>query len=250
MSPSPSDRRRAEPKLPSTVRTRSLQTALGIFDDFFDGSDTVVDRTKAVFAERRHAQLDRFLPYHHGRSAIADEITQRIGNFQKFVNSLASSVPRLIAHFTASSIIKILIADVMRRETEGAEDGFRGFVRGTAIATDLANEALGEDAFEGGGDEKWLHAHVDQPGHGAGGIVRVEGREDEVTGEGCLDRNLGRLGVTCFADENAIRVLSEKRTEESPEAEPDSLVDRHLNDAVDLGTRLGPRRSAISTRWY
>ena len=44
---------------------------------------------------------------------------------------------------------------------------------------------------------------------GAGGVVRVQRREDEVAGERGLDRDLGRLGVADLADHDDVGVLAE-----------------------------------------
>ena len=54
---------------------------------------------------------------------------------------------------------------------------------GFALLADNADQSLGDDDFDGGGDEVGLDAHIDQAGGGAGGVVGVEGGEDQVAGQ-------------------------------------------------------------------
>ena len=62
----------------------------------------------------------------------------------------------------------------------------------------------------------------------------MEGGEDEVTGEGRLDGDLGGFSISRFPYQDAIGVLPEERAEQASESESNSLVDRNLYDAVDF----------------
>src|SRR4029077_15973396 len=59
-----------------------------------------------------------------------------------------------------------------------------------ALRAELAGEALREHTGDGGAREERLDAHLVQARQRARGVVRVEGREHEVTSEGGLDRDL------------------------------------------------------------
>ena len=107
-------------------------------------------------------------------------------------------------------------------------------VGGAAAGADFPDESLGEDALERGGDQERLDAHIDKARDGPGRVVRVQGGENQVAGQRSLDRNLRGFDVAGLADENPVRILPEKCAEHAGECQPDPLVDRHLDDAVDL----------------
>src|SRR5688572_29072126 len=69
-----------------------------------------------------------------------------------------------------------------------------------AVLAHPADEPLGEHAFDGGGDEVRLDAHVDDSRDRAGRVVRVQRAEHEVARQRRFGRELGRLGVANFAD--------------------------------------------------
>ena len=54
---------------------------------------------------------------------------------------------------------------------------------------------LRQHGLDRGGDEEGLHTHVDQAGDGAGRVVGVQGRENQVAGEGRVDGDGGGLDV-------------------------------------------------------
>ena len=71
------------------------------------------------------------------------------------------------------------------------------------------------------GHEEGLHPHVDQAGHGPGGVVRVQGAEDQVPGEGRLDGHIGRLRVADLPDEDDVGRLPEHGPQDAGEGELD-----------------------------
>ena len=91
----------------------------------------------------------------------------------------------------------------------------RGGVFGFAVEADFADQALGDDAFDGGGDQERLEAQVEQAGDGAGGVVGVQGAEDQVAGQGRLHGDLGGFLVADFADQDDVRVLTQHRPEDA-----------------------------------
>ena len=103
-----------------------------------------------------------------------------------------------------------------------------------AGGADAAEEALGEDSQERAGDEVGFDADVEQAGDCTGGVVGVEGGEDEVACEGCLDGELCGFGIADFADEDDIGVLAEQRAETCGEGDIAFDIDLHLGDAVHV----------------
>ena len=96
-----------------------------------------------------------------------------------------------------------------------------GLVRLLAVRAEHAHEALREDADDRRAHEERLDAHVDQARDGAGGVVRVDRREHEVTRERRVDRDLDRLLVADLADHDDVRILAQEGAERAREGEPD-----------------------------
>ena len=88
-------------------------------------------------------------------------------------------------------------------------------VRLLALGAQHADESLGHDGLDGTGDEERLDAHVDQTRDGAGGVVGVQGAEDQVAGQGGLDGDFGDFLIADFADQNDVGRLAQHRREES-----------------------------------
>ena len=64
-----------------------------------------------------------------------------------------------------------------------------------------------------GGDQEGLDADVDQAGDRAGRVVGVQGGEDEVTGQGGVDGDGGRLHVADFPEHDDVGRLAEHRAQ-------------------------------------
>jgi hypothetical protein len=120
-------------------------------------------------------------------------------------------------------------ADAQQREGALGRD-----VRRRARRARPAHQPLGDDERERGGDEERLDAHVDQAGHGGDGVVGVQGRQHQVTGEGRLQRELGGLLVADLADEDDVGVLAQDRAQPPGERQPGALLHLHLRDAPHL----------------
>ena len=174
------------------------------------------------------------MPYDDARSAAIDQVAKRVADFQEFVNALASLVTCFVAGFATLAVVEIFVSDVVRCEAERSKDIFGGLVGCAALGAYFPDEALGEHAFQGSRDQEGFDAHVNEAGYRAGRVVGMEGGEDEVTGEGSLNGDLGGFGVSSFTHQDAIGVLPEERPEEASESESDSLVDGNLYDAVDF----------------
>ena len=78
-----------------------------------------------------------------------------------------------------------------------------------ARRADPPDEALADDPDDRGGHEEGLDAHVEEAvegGHRVGGVQR---REHEVTGQGRLHGDTGRLDVADLADQDDVGVLAQ-----------------------------------------
>src|SRR5690606_606833 len=126
----------------------------------------------------------------------------------------------------------------------------RGLVLLTALGAQTPGETLGDDAVDRRADEEWLDVHLDQTRDRRRRVVRVQRREHEVTGEGRLDRDLGRLLVADLTEQDHVRVGTQDRAQRRGAGEAgldvhlhlvdagDAVLDRVLDrDDVDLGTR-------------
>jgi hypothetical protein len=76
--------------------------------------------------------------------------------------------------------------------------------------------------------------HVDEAGHGGGGIVGVQGGEYQVAGEARLHGDLGGLGVADLADHDDVRVLAQDGAQAAGEGQLDFRVNLYLADPLDL----------------
>ncbi len=213
---------------------RELAGLLRVFEDFLDGGQSIVDVAKAVFAECDHTEFDGLLFHDDAGAALVDEFADGVGDVHEFVDALAAFVAGVVAGVASEPVVEMLVADLVWRESELAEHGFAWFVGFAAFLANFSDEALCEDGFEGGGEQEGLDAHVNKAGYGARCVVGVEGGEYKVAGEGCLDGDLRCLDVARFADHDAVWVLAEEGAEDAGEIEADTLLDGHLDDALDV----------------
>ena len=73
---------------------------------------------------------------------------------------------------------------------------------------DDAHQPLRQHGDQRRSEQVILHAHVDQARDGARGVVGVQGGEDQVAGQGGLDRDIGGFAVADFADHDHVRILA------------------------------------------
>ena len=189
---------------------------------------------KSVFAQGDHAQFDGLLSDDNRRRTLIDKEADGVGGDQEFENAAAALVAGVVAVGAAAAVVKNLVADVVRREVEQGKLAFGRLEWGAALFADGADEALGQDGHQGGGDEERLHAHVNQAGDGAGGVIGVKGAQDQVAGEGGLDGDLGGLQVAHFPQHDDVGVLAEEGAQGVAEGHADGFVDGDLHDAFDV----------------
>ena len=97
-----------------------------------------------------------------------------------------------------------------------------------------ADEALGDEGADGGADEEWLDAHVEEAGDAADGVVCVERAEDQVASERGTDGDLGGIEVAHFTDHDDIRVTAQDASERGGEGEVDLGLHGDLDHAVEF----------------
>ena len=103
-----------------------------------------------------------------------------------------------------------------------------------AVAAQGAHEALRGDAVQGRGQQVVFRAHVEQARDRAGRVVGVQGRKDQMAGQGRLDRDLGGLDVADLADHHDVGVLAQDRPQDIGEGKADAGLDLDLIDSVQL----------------
>ncbi len=140
----------------------------------------------------------------------------------QLVNAFAALVAGAIAIVAALAVVKMSVANFVRRKVELGEERFVRLVGRAAIATDAPEQTLPEDGIEGGGNQERLDAHVDQARDRAGGVVRVQGGEDKVPGERGLDGDLRRLQIARFTDHDAVGVLAQEGAQDAGESQADA----------------------------
>src|ERR1700677_2780006 len=207
---------------------------LGVLEDFLDGGFAFENTAQAVGAERGHAELDCLLADDDGGRALSDELADRLGDVEQFVDALAAFVTGMVALLAAGAVVKILVADVVDGKPDLTQDRLARLVRRATAGADAPNEALPEHALEARGDQERLDAHIDETGNGAGCVIGVQRGEDKVTGERGLNGDLGGFQIARFTDHDAVRVLAQKGAQGAGESKANGLVDRHLLDALDL----------------
>ena len=78
--------------------------------------------------------------------------------------------------------------------------------------------------MDGAGNQERFDAHVQQTRQDAGGAVGVQRTEDQVAGQGGLDRQLGGFFVADLADHHDIGVLAQDTAQAGGKGQPDSAL--------------------------
>src|ERR1035441_1499196 len=193
--------------------------------DFFYGGDSVLDFAPAVFAEIAHAVLAGGAGEDAGIGIFHDEPADLVVDIHHFKDAHAGGIAAAVALGAAGAAPG---EDVF---AFGREHGAVGEL---AARADDADEALRQDGDERTGDQVVFHAHVGEAGDGAGGIVGMQGGEDEVAGEGGADGDIGGFAVADFAHHDDVGILADDVAQAAGEGEADLRIDVDLVDAVHL----------------
>ena len=124
-----------------------------------------------------------------------------------------------------------------------------------ASHTQAPYQALRQYGKQRIGKVEGVHAHVEQPRHGFGGAVGVQGRQHQVAGQRGFDRHLRRLLVAHLAHHDHVRVRSQERAQSARECPFDLGVHLHLAqtwlgdfDRVFRGPDLALRHVDVAER--
>ena len=104
-----------------------------------------------------------------------------------------------------------------------------------------AHQSLRQNAVQSGHKVVRLHAHVQEAADYVDHVIGVDGREDQVSSQRRLNRDLRCLCVTNFADHDLVRIVAQDRPQPARERQPLFLVDRNLRNARESGTRPDPQ---------
>src|SRR5207253_1321980 len=88
--------------------------------------------------------------------------------------------------------------------------------------------AMAQRLDQRGGNEERLDTEVDQTGDGGGGVVRVQRREDEMSGQRGLNGILRSFSVANFADHDDVRILPKDGAQRGAKSDTDLRLHRRL----------------------
>ena len=216
----------ARPPLLQSLRgclAASWGLAAGFYEgdlvDFFEGGDAVADALEGGVAEEGHAFLLGDLADlgagFFGEEHFADLVVE----FEELVDGGAAAEAGAAALDAAGALAEGEVLPLGWVEAVLDEFGVGVAHAGGAEVADLADEALGEDAVEGGDEVVGFDAHVEEAAEDVDDVVGVDGGEDEVAGEGGVDGDLRGFGVADFADEDLVGVVAEDGAEAAGEGE-------------------------------
>src|SRR4030095_8295686 len=109
-------------------------------------------------------------------SLLHEETLQRLRHDTDFVDRKPALVAGLAAILAARAALEGHALFV--GEIDLLEIFFRVLYRLDAVGADGADESLGEERFDDGGEEEWLDIHVEQTRDAADGVVGVQRAED------------------------------------------------------------------------
>src|SRR6267143_3090998 len=211
--------------LPPRSAARYVKTGMGRLGfllgdpkDFRDGRETGPRLRPAILPERHHAVLGGGRTMLAERRLAQDEAPDVLADREQLIDAEAPAVAGAAA-LRAAPAVEERLPPFPGGQPERDEVARLRLVGRAAAGADSPDEPLGEHALEHRGDEVGLAAHVLQPRDGARRVVRVQGREDEVSGEGGLDRDLGRLEVADLADHDDVGILAHDVPEPRGEGE-------------------------------
>ena len=220
------DARRVGARSPATLELRVGNYFLGGGVAFGDVPQRVgIERVQSIGPQGESADLV-------GRLAGGDHAAQLRRNLEELDDRKATGVagePALGAtsrlHVPRSPVHALL---------RGADHGVQLLDRSlvAAMGADSADETLGGDADETRRDPERLDADVGEARDRADRVVRMQRGEHEVSGHRGLERDVGRLLVTDFSDEQHVRILTQHRSQHPGEGETLLLVHLHLVDAA------------------
>ena len=126
-----------------------------------------------------------------------------------FKNSESAAIARFIAVIAAFAPHEICPRHLARVKVQDWQLGLRGLAGRGAFFAYFAHQPLRHQGADGGGDQEGLHSDVNQTGDGAGGVVGVQGGENQVAGERRVDGDGGRFHVANFPEHDDVGRLAQ-----------------------------------------
>ena len=135
----------------------------------------------------------------------------------------------MAAHIAAPGTVELPVR--IGFHVQAAGDGFFQVISFLAVGAQPANQPLGDNSYQGGGQQVVLHPHIDHTGHGAGSTVGMQGGKEQVSGKGGPHPQFGGFGVTHLSHHDDVRVLAQDGPQSGGESKAGFGVNLHLVDA-------------------
>ena len=191
-------------------------------EDFFEGSFAGEGAEGAVHEHGDHAvSYGGFFEFEI-ESAVHDEMLDIFVELEHLTQDETFFVSGVAALF-ASVCCPHIVRDVWNSDagflSEQSEDFCDGFAesavewRALFAIAEFTDEALCHIGATGIHNIVGAHAHGDEAWDAPGGIVGVKSGDDEVSGEGGLEGDLGSFVIADFADHDDVGILAEERAE-------------------------------------
>ena len=133
--------------------------------------------------KRAHAEFARALAQNKSRAAFVDHVPDFVVDHENLEDAHSPLVTGVAALVAADRLHDLRFAQLpgsIRNARNSVSLSSAGLF---AIRAKSPDESLRHDRAHGGGDEKRLHADIDQARHGRRRVVRVQRAENEVTGQ-------------------------------------------------------------------
>src|SRR6266850_7008836 len=204
------------------------------FVDLFQRGDARLYFIKRRLAQEAHSFVAGSAADLRGGLLGQDHLAHAIAEIEQFVDGGTTFEARARALDAAFTFAKHYGLPNRRIEAT-IEQGLAVVVDVfAAMVADHTDEALGQDAIQGGDEVIRINAHVEETPEHVNDIVCVHGGEHQVAGKGRLNGDLRSLGVADLADHDLVWVMAQDGAQSTSEGESLLLVDRDLGDAPDL----------------
>src|SRR5439155_17812199 len=164
----------------STKPFSSFQITQSRADDLFWGSQPCQHLSGAVLAQRAHAHLAGAGAQLGGRHLVVNQFPDLVIHHEDLKNSKAPAVTGFIAVVASFALHERGTGGVVGIDVQGAQFGFGRHIRSATTPANAADQPLGHQGADRGSDQERFDADVDETGHRAGGVVGVQGGEDQV----------------------------------------------------------------------
>jgi hypothetical protein len=159
--------------------------------------------------------------------------------FEDFKNSDSSLESQVIA-FDATEFVFLVQGNFPSRRNGFPEDAFDFFshvgirhVFPFAMRAELPDELLGNDQLQSGDDHIGFRSQADEALDAVRARIRMERRQDEVSGNAGFHAEFCRLHVADFPDHDNVRILPENTSETDRKIKPDPVVYLRMGDSLD-----------------